>query len=492
LSGLGNIAKKVADHASTAASGQHGVELLSAGRVGSSDFLTDANHETCQAIQPCSFGNFPYYWLNPTNLKFNEKTYHWISAGLKANSSPVQLAQPFINLYISALSKIYYSLSSDDENNLKQKKTKLSSQQMDLLSAWRAAFGNIPVSTGDKQPIDVIISKITQTWASPPTNLEELLSLVSPSEKLNRIPPSGIPLLPVLLSYLSALQSTVSLTNSTTMDGGYIHKALTAAQFPDETNGAVETSDGEMRPAYFVSTPLSEILESLNSNDLSKTLSYEMSAERCSSTECSVITNSGAADRVPIVDFLSIETDEGIDLFKDHILKGHMETKICLTFLGVTKVNFGPSAFLKAGFKHWYWIKPIHDAIANEGKDVSGFKFSPKPQIEFAKAGPFGFLTGVTISKRVSLTLTCRCKDYKAIAKAVEGAPTAYLKFLSMPISDAVSGSSRHEVNVSTIDKDSTVIINLIPSSDNLSDSMDSSAFVICAQLNYPAAAQSY
>jgi hypothetical protein len=442
----------------------------------------------CQAFQVGALGNFPYYWQDPTNLKFNPKTYKWISAGLKACSSPVELDQPFTNHFIAALSKVCYSLSMKDKALLGHMPREVLTRQGALLETWQAAFGALPVRTGDMEPIDIIINKIVLTWASPPTNLEELQITQDLTTRLNRTPASGMAVLPALANYLNALQSTISLINSTTMNRGYLQKALAALQSPSLSNGAIETSDGRLRPAYTVSTPLDEILRGLNAADPAQSLTYRMSVQRSSPSDCSVVINFGDPDRVPIGEFLTIETQDGQDLFKNHVLAGTEPAQIELTFMGITTVNFGPVDFSLADMKNWYWTVPINQAIANEGKDITGFKFSPKPQMEFTQAGPFGFLTAVTISKKASLTITGQYGKHKEIAEAIQASPSVRLKFLNTPISTDVNDSPKYDISLSSKIRDDAVAINLNPSPEHAGDSLESTAFVLCVQTKYPSA----
>jgi hypothetical protein len=486
---LGNIAKKVADQVNAVRSVQNHAVVDYAERGTAIKSQSFAHVAGCQAFQVGALGNFPYYWCDPRNLKFNEKTYKWISAGLMANSSPVELDQPFTNDFISVLSKVSYSLSSEDQAMLVRKAEEVRNQQGALLKAWRDAFGNIPVASDGKEPIDIVIDKITQDWASPPTDLQALQNTPNLSRKLNKIPPSGMAVLPDLINYLNALQSKSSLINATSKNQYYLQRALEAVQSPSLENGALETNTGLLRPAYFVSTPLEDILHGLNSTDQSNTVKYKMSVLRDSSTQCSVsLTSFGAPDRVPISDFLTIETGDGQDLFKDYIVDGSEPAQIELTFMGVTTVNFGPVDFSMTDTKHWYWISPINQAIANEGKDISGFKFLPKPQIEFARTGPFGFLTGVTIAKKASLTISSKSGNRKQIADAIKASPSVRLKFLKTPISTGVTDSPKYDIALSTLSRDACVVVNLNPSSEHAADSLDSTAFVLCVQTRYPSA----
>ena len=488
MSGLGNIAEKMAIHASDFLSEQKNAMGRRSRQQGKFVEAASLSARQWQAFQVGALGNFPYYWQDPSNLKFNKKTYEWISAGLRANASPVQLDQPFTNLYISALSKVGYNLSSDDTARLAQVEQEVLARQATLLKAWQSAYGEIPPRSGDMEPIDVIIYRITQTWASPPTSLQQLQAAPDLSEKLNRVPPSGMSLLPALAGYLDALQSNSSLINQVTMNRAYLQQALAAVQSPSASSGAIETNDGLLRPAYFVSTPLQWILDSLNSTDRDNALTYHMTAARDTPTECSVGVNHAVPDKIRIEDFLSIETEDGKDLFKDLIIPDRAKADIEITFMGLTTVNFGPADFSMADMKNWYWISPINEAIVNSGKGISGFSFSPMSQIDFGITGPFGFLTGVTISKSASLKITSSPDNRQTITRALQASPSVHVKFLTMPIGTIANQSLRHDISVVSQAHDSSTVINLISLPDRTDDSLDSAAFVICVHTDYPSA----
>jgi len=71
-----------------------------------------------------------------------------------------------------------------------------------LLTAWKSAYGKLPEGKG--KPIDAVLNVICETWASPPTTVEELEDAVNLSEALNNAPASGQPLIPILSQYLNA------------------------------------------------------------------------------------------------------------------------------------------------------------------------------------------------------------------------------------------------------------------------------------------------
>jgi hypothetical protein len=437
-----------------------------------------------------SLGNFPYYWEVPSNLLFNPKTYVWISAGLKRNANPVELDQPFTNTYIDALAPLVYELSESDSQQLEQARSKITTQQGQLLAAWRQSFGSLPPS---KQPIDTILATISQEWASPPTTLQEMQDSLSLSSMLNKTPASGKAILPALANYLAAIGDSVSLLDAVTRNNGYKAMARRAAQCPSSDNGGLQI-DGQSNlvPKFVVNTPLQEIVQGLNSATPRNSLTRKMSLRRSSRNEYDVSPRDGPGTAIPLTvpttEFLRISRDAKTDVLSDLIATDGNPVDVDVSFTGVTMVYFGPAPFSQATRTDWYWMTPITNAIANRGKtNVTGFKFRPDPGIDFGKTGPFGFLTAVAISKNPSLRVATRRANYQEIARTLEAAGPAALSFLGKPMGSL--GEKRgYEVSVTTDSRKEAVQLNFSPSAQIADDTVDSTAYVLGVQTNYPAA----
>jgi hypothetical protein len=113
-------------------------------------------------------GNFPYYWRDPGSFSFNETTYGWITAALKAGCMPVQLDEVFTNRFLSAFGRISYSLSTKEGSDLRGASEDALDKQSALLEVWQSAFDTFPPSDAiGSRPIDLIMIQITQTWRRP-------------------------------------------------------------------------------------------------------------------------------------------------------------------------------------------------------------------------------------------------------------------------------------------------------------------------------------
>ncbi len=402
-----------------------------------------------------------------------------------SNNTPKELDQSFNSVYIDAFSKVAYSLSSADQATLNQAHQDATNKQLALLNAWKQAYGSFPEGKG--QPIDLITSEIASNWADPPTTLTKIQGSTNINQLLNNTPASGKPIIPVLANYLNALGGAISLENNSTMNQAYLGRALKAVQSPTADNGGLQTDDEVYHPAYQMATQLADILNGLKNTG--NVISLKMSVSRFSETEFSVSVAGSAGFKCPILDLFTLSVDAEASYFSDQIATSSNKIDIELTYTGVTLVNYGPVAYdLSTPDKNWYWTKPIQDAIKNGISDVSGFKFSPKPQIDFSESGPFGFVTGVAISNYPSVKITVKSSNYESIEKTFEQKVKVGLSFLGIPLGIKGSESTySHDVSVDSSSQTTTITLNP-PTELIAGNSVDSVGWVLGVQTEYPGA----
>jgi hypothetical protein len=438
-----------------------------------------------QAFTVSGLGNFPYYWTNPTNLEFNNLTYGWINANLAANTTPVEQDQTFSGYFIEALGSISYQLSASDQAALTKAQQNATNQQAALLAAWKSAYGSIPAATNTQQPIDIILNTIATTWARPATTLMAMQTSKNLFQLLNNMPASGKAIAPVLSQYLNALGSAISLQNATTMNTGYVQQALANVQAPSTSNGGLTTDDGVIHPAYAVATQLSTIINGLSATSNAATLA--MTVQRTSSTQYTVSVNGGTSFQIPILDFFSLGVSSSASYFQDQIATSSNTISITMKFTGITLVNFGPVAFDLSTGLNWYWTLPVTQALANGSSGVSGFVFSPNPNIDFSTSGPFGFISGVAISNYPSVSITVSGSNYESIQKTFQSQTSVSLSFLGIPLG---GGSvSNYSNSVSTDASNQSVTITLDPPPELVAGTSTSSVgWVLGVQTQYPGA----
>ena len=431
-------------------------------------------------------GNMPYYWQDPRTTEFNSKTYNWISSNLKADTRPYEFDQTFLGQYINVLSKVIYSLSTDDQAKLNEAKANATDQQLAVLNAWKEAMGSLPDGKG--QPIDNIAGKIATEWADPATTLTKIQQSTNINRLLNNVPASGKPIVPVFANWLNAIGAAVSLENNTTLNNAYLSRALEFAQEPDKTNGGLVLSEDVETyvPKYAVANGLASIINGLKNESQAAELS--MTVKRATEDTFEVNVESYASFRIPVGFFLSVKVDAHANYFQSDIATTSNETTVKMTFPGLTLVNFAPTDFTFSPPKFWYLLEPIREAIKNTGKDISGFKFSPDPGVNFSDKGPFGFLMGAAISNYPSMEITVKSSEYERIQKTFEQSVSVGLTFLGIPL--GIGGKeSTYSNKVTTNSSDKTVTIKLNPPKELVAgQAVDSVGWVLGVQPNFPAA----
>lgn len=437
-----------------------------------------------QGFQVGSLGNFPYYWQNPTNLDFNHLTYRWIDSNLAANTTPVAQDGLFTNEYIQVLSAVQYNLSKADQAKLAAAAANVTNEQAALLNAWAAQFGSIPPASGGLQPIDLVMNTIKTTWAQPPTTLMAMQNARNLGTLLSNAPASAGPILPVLAAYLNAYGAAISISDAEGTNRGALAAALAAVQTPSSITGGQTTDDGQMRPAYQVSTPLSSILNGLSATSNAVTLG--MSVQRSSASEYTIQMAGQASFSVPVDDFFTADVSVSANYFKDSIATSSNQVTVSMTFDGVTLVNFGPVAFDLVTYQNWFWMDPIRQAIANGQQDVTGFEFGSDPHVDFSASGPFGFMTGVAIANYPSVQITVVSSDYESINETFSTHTDVSVSFLGIPL--ASGSASTYSANSSVDASTQTVTITLDPPQQLIAGNQtDSRGWILGVQTDYPA-----
>lgn len=464
-------------------------EIIDSLKEQASTLLSSVLKEPLTDFGVTKLGNFPYYYLNPNNLQFNATTYEWISTALTADATPVTLDEPFVNIYTQALASVGYKLSNADQAALNAAQKAATNQQMALLTLWTSIYGPV-AATSKQQPIDIIMSTIATTWANPATDLYTIQRAKNLAKLLNKTPASGQPVLPVFANYLNALGSSISLQNATTMNTGYLSTVLDNVQNAAANNGGMllDNSATVYNPAYAVSTPLADIINGLSAT--SNKIELNMTVTRSSESEVKIDIEGGASFEIPIASFLTLSVNGSASYFSDTIATASNTISVSMTFTGVTLVNYGPTSFNVATGLNWSWMKPITDAIRNGSKDVSGFVFSPKPNVDFSEGGPFSFLTGVAISNYPSVEITVHSESYESIEKTIEQTVSLGISFLGIPLGGGSETTYSHTASSSS--SSSTVTITLNPPAEMIAGTNESSrGWVLGAETSYPGAVQS-
>ncbi|MFA6057574.1 MAG: hypothetical protein WC756_05210 [Taibaiella sp.] len=437
-------------------------------------------------------GNFPYYYMDPANLLFNVLTYNWINTNLANNVAPImQGSGLFSNYFLSAISKIIYSLSSTDQAALNAAQANSINQQGALLLQWRTVFGSIPVASGGIQSIDQVIHIICTDWATVPTDLATLQSAPDISTLLDKTPANAQSIIPYLAAYIKAIDGAATLMSVTSMNNSYLRQALSALQRPSAINGGIVANNQSIYPAYEVTTPLQDIITGLANGG--NNIVIDIIITPLSNGQVTVDIEGTENFDAMADDLLSIVLDDDPNYFSTIIAGANSPMHLLLTFNGVTLVNFAPATFDMTSGKNWYWPEVILNAVENGTKNVTGFKFSPNPGIDFSDKGPFGFITAMAISNLPTIQFTVDNMDSSTIQAKVQRSSTVKISLLNTPIDIPDGGINVTSSATAGQDRDlqatqSSIVIDPAPMFTNATPAIDATAWVHGVQTVFPVA----
>lgn len=435
-----------------------------------------------EAFDACSLGNFPFCWLNPQSRKTNHFTYNWISSNLSAKNYPALLSQHngFTNYYAEALRLIIYQLSKTDQEILWQAKRNAAKAETELLISWQATYSGMPSATPTQQPIEIILNIIANTWASPATNLTAIQTSKNLNQLLNKMPASGRAIVPVLKEYLDSLGNALPLQNAVVMNTGYLQQVINAVKTPSSLNGGLILDNGNVVPSYTVLTDVGKIAKNLQSSE--KSVVLELSIHRCREKGYRIFAQGKKEIKTAISDLLSLEINKTPNYFEEYITKSSETIDVRIIFPGITSVKFKPADFNRANGQGWFWIRPIIEAIENENKDVSGFKFLYPPQIDFSHTGPFGYLTGAAISAYPTILIKARGSRYQKIAETCANAVSIEASLLGITLNQGSELNYLHSISTNSLDQ--SVTIELKPTKKVY---LNSRAWVLGVETSFPA-----
>lgn len=426
-------------------------------------------------------GNFPYYYLNPANNLFNTKTYEWIAANLRANSSPTQLDNSFFtNLFIDVLSKVNYTLSPADQQATEKHNLALEKKLRTLIfDRWINVFGKLPKPTNGAS-FDFIGDTILNRWSNPPVTTAQIKNAHRPLKLINQMPEGTVQIVQGYIQWIQLYSQIIETLETVTRNRAYLANALRALQSPSEKNG-MPLDDGSFRPSYTFKTPLNDIISGLNQDN---EIAFDLVVRLDRENQYKVSIKNGATENYITNQFLQMIGQTKLDYFKTYFVGADFNTKIHLQFKGITQVEYAPTAFDLVNQQNWYWIAPIVAACQNGSKEITGFKFSPTPQVEFSSKGSFGFLTKVAIAKSVFFTISIVTDDYLTIAKRLRNSGYLETIFLNIPLGKV--SLTTQNIDVNHTEKSLMVKFSVPLTSKNLVDSV---AYVLGVETIYPVAA---
>ena len=448
-------------------------DRLRASFMSTPKFVIPADFEPFSAGE---LGNFPYYWEDPMNLRFNALTYEWIGSGLKHCARPIQLDGVFTNRFMGALLSISYGLSTTDQQKLTASQAAITESQHNLLLAWQEAFGTLPTDLAGNPPINLIMEEVVVNWANPPVTLQKILKKQDVRSVLNKVPDRAEPVLCPLRQYLTNIGKDLPLLNSVAYNNGLLRRALAALQSPVTENGALLLNNGNFVPAFTILTPVADIVEGLTTTAPSRTARLKLTLTPQAGDGVSLSINDGQNVAIEGEKLLTLSDREGGQVYTSGLPAGGQQSTISAEFTGVTTVIFGPVSFSPTTYQHWFWTDPITEALRIGQSDETGFRFAPALPSGLSVGG-LSCLTGLLISNNPAITVVTNAQIAEHTANVINSGNVGDLCFIGRNISAHTPYSAMLGAEATS----DGVALRLQPKS-NFVPSTSSRAFVLAAK----------
>lgn len=469
-------------------------------------------------ITPIQFpaqGDFNWFWQN-VNQVFNEGTFDTASARVSPGTEGPDTAKlspsgGFPNAYVQVVTALQYSLSSAESATLNKAIGNASAQAQAVVSTYQGIFGTISdaqmklaqealgeFSVANKQ--DYVIGYIMgYVWSGrqeekkPALTYTEMANARDLRQLLPKMPASGVPVLADVTVYLNLIAPVNSLEDQLFL-GGWIRNQIrlnTAA--PTERNGGmklVNPNTGAVSPnyqvAYGINAAISSIQNDLNS---SRSFSLGMSVSSASGSSLRVSVDGGAGFSVGSLLRFSLGTQFNYDMTT---FQGtSTDCTVEISYKGFTMVPIAAAAWQQATSVGWYYGDPIAEAVRNQGKDVTGFKFVSNPPYNLgplASGGDFGMLTNLLISNYPTVKIHYRNANFDSFKQSWSEKVTGNLTlfgFISLGrFSEGAYGSSYQQGS-----SNSEFTVEFGPSEQVLSvPDLQKTAFPIGGSFDFPGA----
>jgi hypothetical protein len=438
-------------------------------------------------LQVQGSGSFPYYYQDPNNLKFNKKTYDWISQHVEKRNgqAPISLDGSYNNQFGTAITAIAYTLSRADQAKLTEAREKAVDHRSALVNVWSVTYGK---PSSDKVAIDEIFGVVLKDWTSKENaSMMDILSAPDLHEFLDKAPTSGHEIKNLIGNYLDALGEGVPLQNSITLNNGILRRVRNAVNRPTEKNGAIELNEGGIFvPEYKFSEAPGDLLNKLRSDDNKIEVQLKMTDITESETNLSV--GGDASFKMPL-EFFDFSLGAEANFFTKIISKTSTTIEIDMTFKGITVVKFGPEAFELSSSTGWHYNDAIKEAVKLGDQDVSGFKFSPRPNYDFEVGGDFGIINAVAFCQYPAISIKITTKDYKEIKAQLDANANAGMKIDFLGMSLGVGLDSEYTQKGGVVNEtEGSVSFTLNPPEKVIGDvRTNATAFILGVQTEYTA-----
>lgn len=389
---------------------------------------------TLYPVQFPSQGDFDWNWQN-SNQVFNDATYQYINAlvspGDVVNTVELSPGGGFANAYVAVINDMVYSLSKADQQALTTAQTNASVQAGTIVSDYQSSYGTITqaqmTAAGVQTKQDYVVGYVLGTqWsgATPPLSYTQMASARNLKALLPKAPIGADQIIADVTVYLNIMQPVNGLSDELFNGTWTLSQLKNNTMYPSASNGGIQTFDpntGAPIPGYNDGWGISSAIASIN-NDLQntgRTISIGMTTSQASGNSLEVNVTGQTGFTIGSWLEFSTQAEGSYDMSK--AAGTSTNCSVSITYAGYSMVPMAPAAWQQATNSGFYYPDPIAQAVANTGKDVTGFKFLSTPPYALGSVtsgGNFGLITNLLISNFPTVTITYTHADYEAFAQS--------------------------------------------------------------------------
>jgi hypothetical protein len=343
---------------------------------------------------------------------------------------------------------------------------------------------------------DYVISYVLGTqWsgATPPLSYTQMAQARNLKQLLPKAPMGGDQVITDVTVYLNLMQPVNGFSDQLQNGAWTLQQLKNNAQYPSASNGGIQTFDPNSgsvlgyNAGWGINYPPASITNVLQNKG--RTISIGMTTSQGSGSSLNVSVAGQAGFSVGSWLTFDVSASASYDMSKAQGTS--TDASVSIVYQGYSMVPMAPAAWQQGTNVGFYFGDPIAQAVANQGKDVTGFKFLNAPSFKLASlasGGNFGLLTDLLIANYPTITITYQHADFANFrenwSQSVSGNLTLFGFIKLGSFSQGAYGSSYQEgANNSTF----TVTFGPSPAVVGVPQAQQT-AYVIAGAVNNPGA----
>jgi hypothetical protein len=440
-----------------------GQEYYSSLQTKAMDAVKGIFNSVLYPIQFPSQGDYMWYYQD-ANQNFNLNTFNYLSANVSpgeiSNTIQLSAAGGFPNDWNQVTTSMIYSLSSTNQAQLDNYQKLAQTQQTTVISDYQTTYGTITdaqmAAAAVSTKIDYVISYIFgSVWSgsTPPLTYSTMSAARNLKDLLPKRPISSDTVINDVAIYLNMMAPVNGLQDKV-QNGQYVIRSLkNNTTTPTANNGGMKTFDpftGVVSPGYQVGYNYPGVLATIQ-NDLKNTgrvISLGMTTSSASGGQVSVSVEGKAG--FSLGSWLTFNTTTSGSYDMSQVSGTSTNASVTMKWEGYSIIPSSPIAWQQATNVGWYYSDPVKQAVANEGKDVDGFKWvgddAPYDMGNVADGGNFGLISNLLISNFPTIEITYSNANFSQFKQSWNQSLTGNIKlfgFLSLgSFSQGAYGSS--------------------------------------------------